>query len=105
MIAVNEDDQWSIVAVSLEGTSHQKRNSPCQDAHYWQLAGDCILVAGVADGAGSVMLSEVGSLLAVQTAVKGISSKIVESSLPDSDEAWSAGASQFGTKYKYSREK
>lgn len=88
-MAVNEDDQWSVVAVSLEGTSHQKRNSPCQDAHCWQLAGDRVLVAGVADGAGSVTLSEVGSLLAVQTAVKGIASKIVESSLPDSDEAWS----------------
>jgi hypothetical protein len=80
--------QWSVVAVSLEGTSHQKRDLPCQDAHFWQLVGDRILVAGVADGAGSVSLSEVGSLLAVQTAVKGIASKITESSLPVSDEGW-----------------
>ncbi|OIP71253.1 MAG: hypothetical protein AUK48_12695 [Oscillatoriales cyanobacterium CG2_30_44_21] len=77
-----------MVAVSLEGTSHQKRDLPCQDAHYWQLVGDLLLVAGVADGAGSVSLSEVGSLLAVQTAVKGIASKIAESSIPDSDEGW-----------------
>ncbi len=83
-------NQWSVVAVSLEGTSHQKRNSPCQDSHYWQLAGNDILVAGVADGAGSVTLSEVGSLLAVQTAVKGIVSQITESSIPASDEAWIA---------------
>jgi hypothetical protein len=33
-------DRWSVVAVSLEGTSHQKRDLLCQDAHYWQLAGD-----------------------------------------------------------------
>ncbi|MCA6598195.1 MAG: protein phosphatase 2C domain-containing protein [Pseudanabaena sp. M046S1SP1A06QC] len=45
-------------------------------------------MAGVADGSGSVSLSEVGSLLAVQTAVKGIASKIAESSIPDSDEGW-----------------
>ena len=73
-------DQWSVVAVSLDGTSHQKRDLPCQDAHFWQVVGDRILVAGIADGAGSVSLSEVGSLLAVQTAVKGIASKIAESS-------------------------
>ena len=80
--------QWSVVAVSLEGTSHQKRDLPCQDAHFWQVVGDRILVAGVADGAGSVSLSEVGSLLAVQTAVKGVASKMTESSIPDSDEGW-----------------
>ena len=80
--------QWSVVAVSLEGTSHQKHDLPCQDAHFWQVVGDRILVAGVAYGAGSVSLSEVGSLLAVQTAVKGVASKITESSIPDSDEGW-----------------
>lgn len=81
--------QWSIVAVSLEGTSHQKRDAPCQDAHYWKAVNSDILVAGVADGAGSVTLSEVGSLLAVQTAVNEIASKIAKSSTPNSDDGWS----------------
>ncbi len=83
-------DRWSVVAVSLEGTSHQKRDLPCQDAHYWQLAGDGVLVAGVADGAGSVSLSEVGSAIAVQAAVKAIAAKLSESGIPDADEGWSA---------------
>ncbi len=82
-------NQWSVVAVSLNGTSHQKRDTPCQDAHYWQAVSSDILIAGVADGAGSVTLSEVGSLLAVQTAVKAIASKIAKLSTPDSDEGWS----------------
>jgi tRNA(fMet)-specific endonuclease VapC len=38
-------NQWSVIAVSLEGTSHQKRDLPCQDAHFWQVVGDRILIA------------------------------------------------------------
>jgi hypothetical protein len=85
---LQDSNQWSVVAVSLEGTSHQKRNLICQDSHYWQLASDNVLVAGVADGAGSVTLSDVGSFLAVQTAVKVLTSKIVNSALPNTDEEW-----------------
>lgn len=85
---LQDSNQWSVVAVSLEGTSHQKHNLICQDSHYWQLAGDDILVAGVADGAGSVTLSDVGSFLAVQTAVKILTSKIVNLGLPNTDEEW-----------------
>jgi len=52
------------------------------------VVGDRFLVAGVADGAGSVSLSEVGSVLAVQTAVREIAPKIADSAIPATDKEW-----------------
>jgi Protein phosphatase 2C len=59
---------WRVVGASKSGTSHLRQGLPCQDAHYWVQSGD-LLIAAVADGAGSASLAEVGSQLAVKTAV------------------------------------
>jgi len=64
--------EWKVAAASVQGTSHIKRTQPCQDAHYWVVLGGTTFVAAVADGAGSASLSEVGSSLAVETAVEAI---------------------------------
>ncbi|MDF0552125.1 PP2C family serine/threonine-protein phosphatase [Kamptonema sp. UHCC 0994] len=62
-----------IVAASVMGTSHEKRSQPCQDAHRWKLLTGGILVAAVADGAGSATLAEVGAQIAVTASVEAIS--------------------------------
>ena len=61
---------WRVVAASVCGTSHQKRSQPCQDDHFWHSRNDGVLIAAVADGAGSASLGEVGAQIAVRTAVE-----------------------------------
>lgn len=55
---------WRPIAQSLQGPSHVARSSPCQDSHFLKLRGveqDQILIACVADGAGSSKYGGVGS--------------------------------------------
>ena len=52
---------WNVAAASVQGTSHIKRSQPCQDAHHWIVLDGTVLVAAVADGAGSVSLSSLGT--------------------------------------------
>ncbi len=63
---------WQAIASSVLGTSHQKRGQPCQDAHAWDILGPGLVVAAVADGAGSASLSDVGAQVATRTAVEQI---------------------------------
>jgi serine/threonine protein phosphatase PrpC len=65
----NPTTNWRVVAASVCGTSHQKRSQPCQDAHCWQITPEGVLIAAVADGAGSATFGEVGAQIAVRTAV------------------------------------
>lgn len=74
---------WQVVAASVRGTSHEKVGQLCQDAHYWEKLPDGVLVAAVADGAGSATLGKVGAIVAAQTAVETISLK---EALPQSEE-------------------
>lgn len=60
---------WRVVAASVCGTSHQKRSQPCQDAHGWQITPEGVLIAAVADGAGSATFGEVGAQVAVRTVI------------------------------------
>ena len=63
---------WKVVSSSVAGTSHETKGLPCQDAHYWELRSDGVLVAAVADGAGSASMSDVGAKIAVSKAVETI---------------------------------
>lgn len=65
----NPSNNWRVVAASVCGTSHQKRSQPCQDAHCWQITPEGVLIAAVADGAGSATFGEVGAQIAVRTVV------------------------------------
>lgn len=72
-MSIEEKSHWRVVSVSVTGTSHDKRGQPCQDANHWQTLPGGILVAAVADGAGSASLGEVGARVAVSAAVETIS--------------------------------
>ncbi len=63
---------WRVVGASVCGTSHEKVKQLCQDAHYWKKLSETILVAAVADGAGSAMLGKVGAIVAAQTAIETV---------------------------------
>lgn len=70
LLSNNNQQPWKVVSSSVAGTSHEKQGLPCQDAHHWELRSDGVLVAAVADGAGSAALSEVGAKIAVNKAVE-----------------------------------
>lgn len=63
--------RWRVVRASVQGTSHAKTGQPCQDS---SSVGDNapvgMLVAAVADGAGSAELSADGSRIAADAAAK-----------------------------------
>lgn len=79
--------QWRLVAASICGRSHEKLGLLCQDAHHWATLPGGILVAAVADGAGSAALGKVGAIVAAETAVETICSSQVTLQPPD-DEGW-----------------
>lgn len=64
--------RWRVVGASVRGASHEERDQPCQDAHYWRILPNGALIAAVADGAGSASLGEVGAEVAASTAVKAL---------------------------------
>jgi serine/threonine protein phosphatase PrpC len=61
---------WHIAAASICGTSHQRHGVPCQDAHAWEVLASGAIVVAVADGAGSAVHSDRGSLIAVKAATE-----------------------------------
>ncbi|MDY7006432.1 MAG: PP2C family serine/threonine-protein phosphatase [Cyanobacteriota bacterium] len=72
-MSTEEQSHWRVVSVSVAGTSHEKRGKPCQDANHWEILPEGVLVAAVADGAGSSNFGEVGAKIAVSAAVETIS--------------------------------
>ncbi len=82
----NKISQWRVVAASVSGTSHLKNKQLCQDAHHWQVLPNNVLVAAVADGAGSAVSGKVGAMVAVEAAIENISRKQVSRFWLDDDE-------------------
>ncbi len=60
---------WSVKAASVTGASHRKINVHCQDAHCYLPLPNGVLVAAVADGAGTAKRAEDGARIAAKTAV------------------------------------
>ena len=61
---------WQVTGASVRGSGHDKSNLPCQDSHAWETVDDIWLIAAVADGAGSAKHSDIGSITAVEHAIK-----------------------------------
>ena len=87
MSANSSSARWRVVAASVRGTSHEKTGQPCQDAHGWNVLPEGVLVAAVADGAGSAPLGEVGSDVAARTVVDFLTVKLAWP-WPQADQGW-----------------
>jgi hypothetical protein len=72
--------RWRVAGVSVCGASHERLGLPCQDAHQWTSLSDELILAAVADGAGSALLAEVGATLAVAAAISSARERFAESS-------------------------
>ena len=82
--------QWRVTAASVRGPAHEKAGLPCQDAHHWVAASEAVLIAGVADGAGSAPLADVGAVLAARAAAESACRKFsaLSSAGQMEDAAW-----------------
>lgn len=90
---------WRFVNAAARGTSHDASGTPCQDDCFVDMAesasGEAVLVAAVADGAGSAERSEVGSGIACASLVARMIEtlqhcEVVELEAADA-ESWLAG--------------
>jgi len=79
---------WRIISASVPGIRPKKTEQLCQDAHYWGILPGGVLVAAVADGAGSAALGEVGASIAVHKAVEVICSHQAVTELSKDEQAW-----------------
>src|SRR5262249_12768564 len=61
-----------VIAASVRGASHAKAGQPCQDAHAHATLPGGLLVAAIADGAGSAAFAAEAAALAVRSAVETI---------------------------------
>lgn len=83
---------WRTAHASVIGTSHVATGTPCQDAGYCEVLvaadGSEVLVAAVADGAGSAKRSEEGARLAVRSFLSTFGPlAVAKSSLEEIDHA------------------
>lgn len=83
----NVETGWYTVGASVAGTSHLEREQPCHDNHLIELLPHGEIIIAVADGAGSATKPEIGSKLAVKTAINCIVEKFTNN-LPNSDDEW-----------------
>jgi hypothetical protein len=79
--------KWQVVAASVQGTSHQKRDIPCQDAHAYRLLPDGILLIAVADGAGAAEQAAAGAALAIAEAMRSLEAAL-QKRIPNSKATW-----------------
>jgi hypothetical protein len=74
--------EWRYALASVQGTSHVGADIPCQDSCLVRalsnLDGSSVLLAVVADGAGSAALAQVGSQLACNTLASTVATWIIE---------------------------
>ena len=69
---------WRHIAQSLQGPSHVDEGTPCQDTHGVRVLGEAphgVLIACVADGAGSAKHSEIGSAIACEAILEHAASE------------------------------
>ena len=76
--AAFESDGWKVCAARVRGPSHETAGEPCQDA-FAVRAADGVLVAVVADGAGSAPCAADGAALGARAVVEALTA----ADLPD----------------------
>lgn len=60
--------QIRVIATKIKGSSHEAKNSPCEDFYYYACSGNK-LVAVVSDGAGSSRYGKIGAKIVAETVV------------------------------------
>lgn len=86
-VTPGESAHWRVISASVTGSSHVRSGLPCQDS--FQIVSDessGVLIATIADGAGSAALSAIGSNVAARSATQ-TASELIDSHTDILDEA------------------
>jgi hypothetical protein len=79
---------WRVIAASVCGTHHERKGQPCQDTHCWHVLPERVLVAAIADGAGSAPLGAVGAAIAARAGMEAIVTHVAQPWRPENDKHW-----------------
>lgn len=77
-----------MIGASIQGSGHERLAVPCQDAHSWAITEQGVLLAAIADGAGSAQYAEKGAARAVEGAVHYLRDRL-DSGTPTDSEGYS----------------
>jgi len=83
---------WRVFAASVQGSAHERRGIPCQDACDYKQMSTKVLAIAIADGAGSARYAQQGSRLAVQAFLEFLRSQPLESLITAGINDWRAFA-------------
>lgn len=91
---------WQIIGHSLRGKAHFENDTPCQDAHYFEMWTESTGIAVVCDGAGSCEHSHLGSGFVVERTLERTrllleEHKWLEKGKAPDAEAWSKSAHEL----------
>lgn len=79
---------WLVTGASVQGLSHQRLDLPCQDAHGYRVLDGNVLLAALADGAGSAEFSDAGAQAAVAEMLRALEEGLKDQSLPRELAEW-----------------
>lgn len=77
------DAFWRVVGASVAGTSHQKLDLPCQDAHTWRILPHGLIVISLADGAGTAHRAAEGATRAADCAIDVLAESLSHELVPN----------------------
>lgn len=81
-------EAWYVTGASVQGHAHIQYGRGCEDAHHYRTDAGGLLIAGVADGAGSANLAATGAKLAVATAVDLLARELRVGARPQCASDW-----------------
>jgi len=67
---------WKVTAAKATGLSHRRHDTPCEDSFAFDVTADGILLAAVADGAGSRSRGGDGADIACETAINSMRNRL-----------------------------
>ena len=80
---------WVIIGASVAGSSHIRKDVPCQDAHTYAILGGGVAVVAVADGMGTAGQAGIGASLAVGAALNAAVRQLTGSgACPQNEASW-----------------
>ena len=81
------EGSWRVVGAAVRGAAHERMDLPCQDAQGYRVLSSGMLLAVVADGAGTASLSDQGARAAVEESLNALEAAL-EGSCPTGAEEW-----------------
>jgi hypothetical protein len=74
---------WQVVGAAVQGVAHLRLNLPCQDAQGYRVLPNGVLLAAVADGAGTARFSDQGARAAVSEMLRALEAALSAQLPPD----------------------